>query len=395
MKGILLNLFFRLILLTFSIIHTTYAGINFLTISDIHYGSNNSSRDGQDTGPKLLHIAMGEFKKLNKKVDFILCLGDLPTHALFNLSKKGEFEKTVFHELYVNDTAAKPIFYIAGNNDSPGGNYQPFESKGISPLNYAASWDGACAYCKGLIINDQYMHQAGYYSSYVIPGNKEIILIALNATQWTKTPFLARYPHQEQDALIQLSWLEQQLKDHHAKQLIIALHEPPGKSYLGQPIWHESYLKQFISLLNTYKHLYGEITLLTGHTHMEEFRKIILNDGTAIYAFSTPSISRIYYNHPGMKVFNLDEHMNIKNFTTYYTSQFDTWDKEHYQALNAPDAIFPQCKNKLLTQCLNQLSPSQICDHMKQGAFYGVKSQIIPNQICNITYIIDNSSNRH
>lgn len=380
-----LNSLIQIILLIFCFFHSLYAAPSFLTISDIHYGNTNQSRDGEDTGTEFLKITMKEYEKLSKKVDFILCLGDLPTHSLFNTPKKGEFEKTVFDELYENDKELKPIFYIAGNNDSLLGNYQPFESNGVSPLNFATDWDGACAHCKGLIIDDSHMYQDGYYSSYVLPGDKKIILIALNATQWTRTPILSKYPNQEHDALIQLAWLNQQLKKHHAKQLLIAMHEPPGISYRGEPIWHEPYLKEFIKILNNNKKSYGEISLLTSHTHMDGFRKIHLNDGSNIYAYSTPAISRIHHNYPAIKIFSLGNNLKIKNFTTYYTSDQSSWKNQQYQAINSPGAIFPHC-HKTLSKCLNKLNTKQVCNYLDIGLFYGVKSPTVPNQECNKIY---------
>lgn len=381
-----LNSLFKIILLIFCFLHSVYAAPSFLTISDIHYGSNNLSRDGEDTGPEFMKITMREFEKLSKKVDFILCLGDLPTHFLFNSPKKGEFEKTVFDELYENDKELKPIFYLAGNNDSLLGNYQPFESNDVSPLNFATDWDGACAHCKGLIIDDRHMHHDGYYSSYVIPGNKKIILIALNATQWTKTPILAKYPNQEHDALIQLAWLNQQLKKHHAKQLLIAMHEPPGMSYRGEPMWHKPYLQEFIRILSNNKKSYGEITLLTSHTHMDELRKIHLDDGSNIYAYSTPAISRIHHNYPGMKIFSMNNQLKIKNYTTYYTSDLNSWKKQQYQALNSPRAIFPHCRHQTLSQCLSKLNTEQVCSSLDKGLFYGVKSPKVPHHECDTIY---------
>ncbi|KTC84798.1 metallophosphoesterase [Legionella cincinnatiensis] len=379
---------FKLIFLISWFIHAAYANLNFLTISDIHYGENNVARDGEDTGPEFLNITMKKFKKLSKQVDFILCLGDLPTHSLFNTTTKGAYEKKVFDELYVNDVGLKPIFYVTGNNDSLSGNYQPFRANGVSPLNFATNWHGACAHCKELIINDDHMYHDGYYSSYVIPGNKKIILIALNANQWAETPLLSPYPHQKKDALEQLSWLNQQLKEHHAEQLLIAMHEPPGDSYIGKPVWRKQYLKKFINILNKNQQSYGEITLLTSHSHMDEFRKIHLDNGTNIYGFSTPGISRNHHNYPGMKVFSLNKKMKVDNFTTYYTSHLDKWGNQQYQALNNPNAIFPYCRNKTLSQCLNELNMQQICDYEEQGLFYGVKSPIVPND-CNKVYKVN------
>ncbi|VEB37776.1 sphingomyelin phosphodiesterase [Legionella sainthelensi] len=378
----------KLVFLISWFIPPAYAHLNFLTISDIHYGETNVSHDGGDTGPEFLNITMKKFKKLSKQVNFILCLGDLPTHSLFNATVKGAYEKKVFDELYINDVDLKPIFYITGNNDSLSGNYQPFTSNGVSPLNFATNWHGACAHCKKLIINDTHMYRDGYYSSYVIPGNKKIILIALNANQWAETPLLSRYPNQKKDALEQLSWLEQQLKEHHAEQLLIAMHEPPGNSYIGKPVWHKHYLKKFINILSQNQQSYGEITLLTAHSHMDEFRKIHLKNGTNIYAFSTPGISRNHHNYPGMKIFTLNKKMKVKNFTTYYTSHLEKWGNQQYQALNNPNAIFPHCHNKTLSQCLSELNMQQICNYEDQGLFYGVKSPIVPND-CNKVYTVN------
>ncbi|KTC90761.1 metallophosphoesterase [Fluoribacter dumoffii] len=377
-----MNSLLKIVLFLFYFFNLAYAAPSFLTISDIHYGSGNVTGDGKDTGPEFLQIAMKEYGKLSEQVDFILCLGDLPTHALFNASKKGEFEKTVFEKLYEYDKGKKPLFYIPGNNDSLLGNYQPFAANDVSPLNFADQWDGACAHCKDLIIDNSHMRLDGYYSSYVIPGNKEIILIALNATQWTKTPIFSKYPNQEHDALIQLSWLNQQLKEHQAKQLLIAMHEPPGNSYRGKAFWHKIYLEQFIKILNDNKKSYGEITLLTSHTHMDEFRKINLKNGSTVYAYSTPSISRIHHNYPGMKIFYLGNNLKIKNFTTYFTSNFNSWENQNYQALNNPDAIFPHCQSNALSDCLDKLSAEQLCSYLDKGLFYGVKSPNVPIHEC-------------
>lgn len=382
---------FKIILLKLFLISSLYAAPRFLTISDIHYGIGNTANDGEDTGITLLKTAMHQFKKLSKSVDFILCLGDLPTHSLvMGQRQKGEYEKTVFASLYANDSDLKPMFYIAGNNDSLLGNYQPFAAKDISPLNFAIHWNGACIHCKKLILDGSHMHHDGYYSSYVIPGNKKIILIALNATQWTKTPFFVKqYPNQEGDALEQLSWLEKQLRSHHAQQLLIAMHEPPGNSYQGKPIWHKRYLKKFITLLNQNKQNYGEITLLTSHTHMDEVRKIQLDQYSTVYAYSVPSISRIHHNYPGMKVFTMNKKMQIENFTTYYTSKSDQWKSQNYQALNSPHAIWPDCKKPVLAQCLNQLSTQQVCHDLDKGLFYGVKSPTVLNNACNKIYEVN------
>ncbi|WP_298623691.1 metallophosphoesterase [uncultured Legionella sp.] len=381
---------FKVCFLVLCLIHPVCSAPRFLTVSDIHYGSDNIEGDGQDTGTEFLNTTLNRIKELSMDADFILYLGDLPTHSLFVSAKKEQFEQTVFQGLYKADQGLKPMFYITGNNDSLSGNYQPFETHGKSPLNFATDWNGACAHCDGLLIEGSHMRRDGYYSSYVIPKNKDIILFALNTVQWTKTPFYApRYPNQQRDAYTQLFWLEYQLKTNKAKQLLIAMHVPPGDAYNGSPLWRKAYLKYFIQLLNKYHHRYGQITLLASHTHMDEFRKIHLKDGTDIYDYSTPGISRIHNNNPGMKLFTLDKNMKVKDFITYYTTSLTDWGAEHYHALGVPDAIFPSCHNVDLAQCLSIYSEEQVCDFMEKGLFYGVKSPRIPNQNCLKTYLIN------
>ena len=120
---------------------------------------------------------------------------------------------------------------------------------------------------------------------------------------------------------------------------------------------------------------------------MDELRKIQFTDGNTIYLYSTPGISRFHHNYPGMKLFYLNDNLKIKNFTTYYTSQLHSWNKEHYQALNSMNAIFPQCKNTL-SQCLNTINTQQVCDRLNAGLFYGVKNPAVQGKSCYKTFNI-------
>lgn len=376
---------FKIVLFLLVFVASASAGSSFLTLSDIHYGSNNSLADGQDTGDALLAMTMSRLKVLSRNVDFIIYLGDLPTHMLISTPKKEEYEETVFSSLYKADSSLKPLFYVTGNNDSLSGNYQPFEVDGKSPLNFAKDWTGACVHCEGLIIDAENMQHGGYYSSYVIPGNKEVILIALNSNQWAKTSFfIYPYLNQEKDAQAQLQWFEKQLKQHKAKQLLIAMHIPPGKKYKGGEYWSKTYLNEFIKLLEQHKNSLGQISLLSSHTHMEEFKRIPFNDKTSIYVYSTPSISLLHHNNPAIKVFQFDKNWRIKDFITYYTSNLSAWGNEQYHALGNSEAIFPNCKSISLSQCLDKYSEKFICERLEQGSFYGVKSLRIHSQLCAI-----------
>ena len=385
-----MNIIFRVVLLILCLVEPVLASPRFLAISDIHYGSDNASNPEADIGNEFLKITLEQIRQLNNQADFILFLGDLPTHTLFATAKKEENERAVFRGLYEADYGLKPMFYITGNNDSLAGNYQPFEVNGKSPLNFAPDWAGACVHCDGLIIDDSHMRSEGYYSSYVIPENKDIILIALNTTQLAhKSIFTPSYPNQEHDAQEQLAWLERQLAMNHARQLLIAMHIPPGYSYTGSLFWQKHYLKKFVALLKKYHVSYDQVTLLTSHTHMDEIRKVDLNDQKTIYAFSSPSIGRNHHNNSGMKIFTLNKQMAIKNFATYYTASLESWENGQYKALGAVDAIFPYCKSKTLAECLNSLSDVQVCSALEQDFFYGVKSSRVPKNACAKTYRIN------
>lgn len=367
-----------------------FAGNQFLIVTDIHYGADNKPAGDNDTGPVLLSSMLGKFSALSKEADFILNLGDLPTHMLFSSSKKGLYEHTLFHALYKADEGHKPMFYVPGNNDSLAGNYQTFSMNGTTPLSYAPEWTGACVFCKGLMIDGSHMNARGYYSSHVMPDNKDIMLIALNSAPFIHLPALVLgYTSQAEEAKAQLLWFEQQLKTHKAKQLLIAMHVPPGLNYKGKPFWHEAYLKQFIALLDQYKPAYQEITVLTGHTHMDELRAIPLQHGKTVYNYATPAISRIHHNNPGMKIISLNDALEVENYRTYYTSKVDSWADEHYQALGGGDCVFSECHHKTLAACLNSLNAKEVCKDLEKGLFYGAKSVRVPNGACKYTYLVE------
>ncbi|MDI1352934.1 MAG: metallophosphoesterase [bacterium] len=380
----------QLLVLTLSWSPVGLAKYHFLTVTDIHYGAENQAMDGQDTGPVLFKEMLKEFSILSKQADFIIHLGDMPTHSFFNYSAKEDYERVVFHGLFAANSAKKPIFYITGNNDSLTGNYQPFQYEHKSPLNFANDWTGSCAYCDGLMVDKTYMRSGGFYSSYVMPGNKEILLIALNTIPWSTRPILLpKYPNQEADAEREFVWLEQQLKKHSAKQLLIAMHIPPGKSYKNNLFWQEQYLNRFITLLQQNHQAYQEITLLTAHTHMDELRVLHLKEGANIYAYSTPAVSRIHYNNPGMKLFSLNNEMAITNYITFYTSSFKKWANEHYQAIGNTSAIFPSCQTHTLALCFNSLTAKEVCADLEDKFYYGAKSSRVAAHVCRFTYEIN------
>ncbi|MFY7698061.1 MAG: metallophosphoesterase [Legionella sp.] len=364
---------------------------SFLTISDFHYGKNNKTGDGVDAGPILLANAFNKYHQLTKQVDFIITLGDFPTHGLVNDPRKQVYEIKIFQELYQGNSLQKPIFYVTGNNDSLLGNYQPFSFHGESPITLSQQWSGACAHCDELIIDKTHMYTDGYYSTFVMPNNHDIVLLVLNSSQFAKLAwYKPSYPNQQQDALKQLAWFEQELKRNHAKQLLIATHIPPGHSYVNSNHWQPQFLTRFIALINQYQYNYDEISILSAHTHMDDIRKIKLTDHKNIYAFATPSISRIHHNYPSMKIFKLDHAMKLKNYTTFYTASDEEWSNLDYSAKGYALSLLPECDDKIpLAQCLNAISDNDLCRRMEEGLFYGSKSPKVNGSVCHFTYPVN------
>lgn len=355
------------------------AEIRFLTIADIHYGNPN------ETGAVLWQSTLKQYQKLAAESDFILFLGDMSAHAIRSARKKADIQSLIFHDLYRNNTLHKPLFFIAGNNDSLAGNYMPFSGYS-NPLLQAPEWSGgACAHCDNLTVDTTYMFQGGYYSSYVVPGRKDILLIVINATQFAEMPWWkAGYPHQNKDAEKQLKWLENQLKSHSANQLLIAMHEEPGKDYLGRPVWKPVFLKKFISLLDKYQKQYQEISLLAAHSHYDELRKIQLKN-TVVYSYSSPSISHDHHNYSAMKLFQLSENGRLKNFTTFYSKKNKTWSDGHYSAI--PD-IFPACHSEGLADCLSLLTAKEICRMEQDKHVFGAGNPAVKDIGCETGFAV-------
>lgn len=385
----LISCYISLILITLGFGHNVAAS-QFLTLSDIHYGPNNSI-DDKNTGDSLWQIALNKFNELSASADFIIFLGDLPDHNLKKAIDKSEVEAKLFHDLYQLSNR-KPIFYIPGNNDSLLGNYQPFSYNGVSPLNNTHEWEGgACAHCEGLLIDDSLMREKGYYSSYVIPNNKDVVLIALNATQFSQIPWwIPPYFEQEKDAIEQLDWLAKQLNQLHANQLLIAMHQQPGVDYRNKLIWQKKHLTKFIQLLHIAQKNNQEVTLLASHSHYDEIRKITLTTGEEIFSYSTPSISRIHNNNSAMKVFELNNDCTIKNFITYFTPSNEHWANDHYQAINCDkDSIFPSCNVNKLRDCLVSLSNEEVCNRLQTQRIYGVKNPQVKITNCLKSYVVN------
>jgi alkaline phosphatase D len=154
-------------------------------------------------------------------------------------------------------------------------------------------------------------------------------------------------------------------------------------------LWRTESLHAFISLLARYHSRFPYVSLFTSHTHMDDLRQIKLPDGTKLYAYATPSISRIHHNHASFKQFELNTKLELEDYTTFYSQTDTPWEEKNYSAINGPEHVFQGCEGQALTHCLDSLSEEASCNALQQGAYYGSKSTEVDGSVCRFTYPVN------
>ena len=214
------------------------------------------------------------------------------------------------------------IYSAVGNNDSYIGNYI------ISP-NSIFFQDTARTWVT--LIHDQNNRdsllkdftKAGYYSV-IAPHLNNLRIIVLNTVLFSTG---AKGKHIASAAEEQFKWLHQQLsltKKLHQHALLV-FHIPIGIDVIATlnnnlnitPYWKLQYTLEFKNELKQYS--YYIMAILPAHIHMDAFQLISLKQLSDIPVSFTPSISPIYGNNPGFKIFSFDAiHFRLENFETYF-----------------------------------------------------------------------------
>jgi hypothetical protein len=164
---------------------------------------------------------------------------------------------------------------------------------------------------------------AGYYEI-TVPGNKQQKIILLNTVLFTDRVHIIQ---QKQAAFRQLAWLHSRLlfAEKHHQHVILAFHIPIGidifatiKSKLDiKEFWQENYTEKFEADLERFSSVITGI--LPAHIHVNAFQLIMLKRLMNIPVNFTPSISPIFGNNPGFKIFSYEEDtLGIKNRETYF-----------------------------------------------------------------------------
>lgn len=320
----------------------------------------------QDTDYSLLVSSLTAAKKAaaSEHAQFVIVLGDLLGHNFKHYYKKYSQDQTAAGRLvftrktiqFVTNELAKTfpqtnVYMLVGNNDS-------YQNDYVTPPNSLFLKEAASEW-SALIKNkmqreemQQTFPYAGYYAINLSPDAK-LRLIVLNTVLFSVK---AKGKNVDQAADNELKWLQQQLASvkAHQQKAIIAMHIPPGvdvyatlrlRLFTLVSLWKPAYAARFQTELQQFAPVISGI--FSGHLHSDWFQVLTFNQSTnEIPITGTPSISPIFGNNPGFKIYSYSPtSLQLDDFVTYYYSLSDkrTWGLEYdfnhiYQA-NCHDCI--------------------------------------------------------
>lgn len=327
----------------------------------------------QDVNYAFLKTATKELKAISEShhPQFVIIIGDLLAHKFrkkyekYSSDKSAEsyqdFVKKTFEFLNKEFASAlqnSSVYSVVGNNDSYEDDYA-VNPRGAFFKDNAILW--------GSLIKDganrkemqNEFKEAGYYS---VPLSNNLQLIVINSVLFSER---ALGKDLDAAALKQLNWLHQALQnavDHH-RLVILTLHLPIGvdvfKSMKTTPLsivefWKETYLKRFQQELQQFD---SNIALiLPGHLHMDWLQLLPTHDARFVPVSGTPSISPVFGNNPGFKIYHYSaDTAQIENYDTYFYSlnKENTWQKEY----DFNQVYQPHCQRCLLREGMKFLQP--------------------------------------
>lgn len=205
-----------------------------------------------------------------------------------------------------------PVIFVPGNIDT----YSPY---GTGPDATFLSDNASTLYTQ--LVNGSTSNEAAFQNSFTTLGSytaeplgSDLLVIALDSNPFAQSPYVPPLnPYAE------LEWLNSQLAAAQSagQKVWLIMHVPPGANTTGTaqvvgtttPIqitddetsmmWQPQYQLGFMQILAQYP---GLVTMIiTGHTHMDEFR--ILPTGDVM--FGLPGISPVFGNNPAFKIFTM------------------------------------------------------------------------------------------
>jgi sphingomyelin phosphodiesterase acid-like 3 len=350
-----------------------------------------------DTNYALLKSSLAEISSVNvsEHPRFAIVLGDYLAHnfraqyimATHDRSLTGyqSFVKKTMIFLTTEIHQALPtidVYPALGNNDSYLGDYT-VQPGGSFLRDTADSW-------ANLVSNSDNKHNlrvtfpiAGFYAV-TLPDNKQKLLVLDTVLFSTAVKGQAVL----QAAQLQLKWLREQLQSaaQQHQSVLLAFHIPDGVNvYLTllnlfhgvDEFWRHDVSKQFNEILKQYADTVKAI--LPGHIHMDSFQ-VISNSNHEVPVSYTPSISPIFGNNPGFKVYSYDQaSLQLTDYDMHFLTLDDPVSTRQWQKEYSFNQVYHQnCVSCNLLLGMKHLTPSgALANTFKIYYAVGMKTQPI------------------
>lgn len=269
-----------------------------------------------------------------KQVKFVLVLGDFLAHKYReNFKKYTQNKSRAAYQAFVRKTFlflnneladAFPklnVYVLVGNNDSYRGNYRVIPN---SPFfaEVGSAWSRLIKDDSRAMMQREFSH-AGYYAVN-LPGQEDMRLLALNTVLFS---YKVKGDGSAQAAKQELDWLQAQLEQarENKQHVLIAMHIPEGIDIYASmrvkllrmiELWQAPYTDRFEKELADFS---PEIAgVFAGHLHSNWFQVLRFNNMNEIPVLGTQSVSPVYGNQPGFKIYSYSNTTHqLDDFTAY------------------------------------------------------------------------------
>ena len=339
------------------------SGGSFLALSDVHFRPDNmpchSSEHHCETPPAFWTATQGFVQGVvaSETPDFIIYLGDMPTHAPVAPGPRGDIFASVLNGLSgLAGVTDIPVLYLPGNNDTLGHNpgynndYCPFDATGHTVLDYASDPSAWPVVNGASDVLDASHLSNGYYAARLTVGStgSPLRVLALNTNIYTAHYGLCS-DQAAADGSDQLDWLAGQLADaaSASEPVLLDIHVPPGfDGYQGHrtspgTMWDDSLAYQgsnpayagrwmqdvMLDLIAAHSDTITNV--IAGHTHLNGIRRLHTCEATPSMSellVSIPGISADHGNRPAFKLFQLDgatEPVAVTTYNAAYSGGYD------------------------------------------------------------------------
>jgi sphingomyelin phosphodiesterase acid-like 3 len=305
---------------------------------------------GQDTNYPLLitSLTAAQMAADANGAQFVLVLGDFLVHDFRGYYKQYTHDKTragfqafvkktlEFLTLELNKTfPTTNVYAVVGNNDTYQYDYVS-DPNGEFFKDMSMIWSSLIKNKTSRLGLQQDFPPGGYYAV-DIPGESNFRLIVLNTVLFSDKAYGKGI---NQAANAELDWLHNQLERVKAKnqQALIAMHIPMGidvdvtlNIHLTLiEFWERQYTSRFKAELQQFS---PEIAgILAGHLHSDWFQRLKVSNANDIPQSCTPSISPIFGNNPGFKIYRYSpQTLSLNDYLTYYDplSANKAWGQEY------------------------------------------------------------------